>query len=295
MAEKQKKVIRPNEGSFVRWLLTVVVGTAFGIILSMPLVIVEQMSPHILAGTPFGFMSEQLFLVASFIPLFLGMMIALRLVAKTPLRKFIFGEGERIGKKTGLIILGLFLLGLVLSVLISISSIRASGVRANQFLLHFAAMLLLVWIQTTYEEIVFRGVFIRYACGNDIRMSRKAVIMGFVSSALFMIAHFANPEILTQSGLQVVAAALAYFITGMGMYFVNIHFRSMLPGILIHWLNNMIAFVFICNEVSAGQKIALFVDSSSTTGIYVLVSTALVYVPLYIYIAVRAIRRKKAA
>lgn len=123
-------------------------------------------------------------------------------------------------------------------------------------------------------------------------MSSRAVIIGIVSSVLFMVMHLTNPEVLTQSGAQVVLGSLCYFLTAMGMYFVNIYFHNLMPGLIIHWGNNFVAFTLVSSDVSVLPTPSLFVDTSEVTGFMMLLAVVIIYIPLYVYIAYKIIRKK---
>ena len=75
----------------------------------------------------------------------------------------------------------------------------------------------------------------------------------------------------------------------------NIYYKSLVPGLLIHWLNNFVNFVLISGSITAGGSPSLFVDTSSTTGFKNMLACIIVYIPLYLYFAYQIYKKKKMA
>jgi membrane protease YdiL (CAAX protease family) len=156
-------------------------------------------------------------------------------------------------------------------------------------------MLLTAWMQTTYEELVFRGLFIRWACKNEVGFTKKAIIGAVISTVIFAVMHAPNPEVTTQSGFRVAIAMMNYVLPGLLMYFANLHFGSLLPGILIHWINNFVLFTIISSEVTTMPVPTLFVENSPHLAEFMVLSNLGAYVPLFVYIFLDARKKKKAA
>lgn len=86
------------------------------------------------------------------------------------------------------------------------------------------------------EEIVFRGAMVRALLSwFDGRMPETKVRWAaIVSSALiFSVAHF-NPAQIPHA-----------FIAGMLMSWMFVKFGSIVPGLLVHWVNNSMAYVMV--------------------------------------------------
>ena len=107
--------------------------------------------------------------------LFLGTVIAIKWIAKTSLRDFLFKGSRKLKKKDCAIILSLYALGMLICYIPNIPNITLRGITPGSFVILFVFCSLFVWAQTSWEELIFRGIFIRYACKNDINMSKKAV------------------------------------------------------------------------------------------------------------------------
>jgi uncharacterized membrane protein (UPF0182 family) len=89
---KEKKIILPNECSFGRWLLALVVGLLIGFVLVAPLYLLLYNRE----GTFMGISYTDIFGVLSFVPLFWAVVFSIRVICKTSLKDFILGVGGKI-------------------------------------------------------------------------------------------------------------------------------------------------------------------------------------------------------
>ena len=294
--QAKAKHIKPNEASLGRWVATGVVGYGLGTVLSLPWSLLLNYFPEFLLNSPFGFMAEIVKLMVTFLFQYIGIVIAIRWIGKTSIRDFILGVGGKVNKKDCLTILGLYVIGYLIVTLPGISNIQLRGIGAGQFAMLFVFSLLFVWMQTSWEEFLFRGLFLRYACKNDIRMTAKAVVCGIIASLLFMILHIVNPEVTSQErGMQTVFAVLVYLIPGLAFYFADIYYKSLVPGLLLHWLNNFTVFSILSENVTAGGSPTPLVDMKHYTGLDNFISAIILYVPLYVYLAWKLWKKRKAA
>ena len=115
-----------------------------------------------------------------------------------------------------------------------------------------------------------------------------------LGSLVFALAHAPNPEVTSQSGIRMVIAIVNYAIPGLMMYLADLHFGSLLPGILMHWVNNFMLFTLIGSEVTAMPVPTLLVDTTPHKAEWVLASTVIAYLPVLVYMILDA-RKKKAA
>ena len=193
-----------------------------------------------------------------------------------------------------LIVGGLYFVGMMLSMLFSVGSISYAGNPISLILVNLLLCLLLVWIQTSTEEVVFRGLFLRIPYKNTVPRFPRGLFAAIVSSLLFMAAHLYNPEVTSQSGLTVAVAASTYFITAMGMFFSNLVIGGMEGGLIIHFINNFFCFFFLQAEVSALVTPTLFIDRSQGGGAAYkeLGSLLVAYVPVMIYLIWRLKRQR---
>ncbi|MCI6737083.1 MAG: CPBP family intramembrane metalloprotease [Intestinibacter sp.] len=293
MSNKENKTWLPNECSKFRWIITAVVGYLLGHVFAVPWIICVEFLPIFTEGSFFAPVAEIFNILGSFCLMFLGIVLAIKWIAKTSIHDFILGSNGSVNKKQTATILALYALGIMISTILSIGQIHLRNISINIFIINFVICLLLVWAQTSFEEFVFRGFFIRFICKDEIKMSVGTVIAGIVSSLIFMSLHLSNPEVLAQADIQVYFAAASYFLAGASMFFVDIYFKSLAPGLAIHWLNNFLAFVFISSDISVGASPSLFVDTSELTGILMLLQVVLAYLPLYLYIAYKTFKKKQ--
>ena len=289
--KKGKTYIAPNECSMVRWIAVLAVGYFAATILSLPMGPFAENQVDSFLGIRYA----ELFGLLAFVPLFWCLVIAIQIVGKTSLKDFVLGMGGKVNKKECLTILGLYAAGFALSYLPVLGNIRLRGVNTGEFCFLVLFMLLVTWMQTSWEELIFRGLVIRWACKNDVRFTKKALIAAVVSSVVFALMHVGNPEVTSQSGIRIVIGVLNYAIPGLLMFLADLYFGSLLPGILIHWVNNFILFTVIASEVTAMPVSTLLVDTTPHNAEWVLVSSLIAYAPVIVYILLDARKKKKAA
>ena len=288
--KKEKKYIAPNECSFKRWVAVLVVGLVLGGLLGAPTAVLSQQDNSFM-----GIRYLVLFGQLSFLPMFLGLVLAIKFIGKTSLKDFILGVGGKVDKKQSLTIMGLYFAGMAITYLLLAKYISVRHVNAGEYLFLFVFMVLTTWAQTTWEELVFRGFAIRWACKNDVRFNKKAVILAIVTAVAFALSHAPNAEVTTQPDvLRKIMAVSAYAVPGLLIFFADLYFGSLLPGILIHWVNNFILFTVISAEVTVMPVPTLLVDSSPHLAEFMVLCNLGAYVPLFVYIFLDA-RKKKAA
>ena len=228
----------------------------------------------------------------TFAGMFIMAAVFLRVICKTSLKTFIAGEGGEIDwRRCGVIAL-LYLLGFGLNVLICSGfgqylSVNEIGIAPK--LVSFGIAVVFTWMQTTWEELAFRGLFLRWACGNKISPTARCIGAGVVSTLLFMAMHAGNPEVLAQSGAADIVMTLScYFLAGAFLYLLDVAYGDLMPGCVCHWVNNFMNFAFFNQAGTVVVMAAFFVDSTPVNPAYMLVSTVIVYAPVLIYTAVQA-------
>ena len=287
---KEKKYSAPNEASLKRWIGTLLVSF---LIAAIP----GGILTGLFKGKPGAFMGigyNEIYLTLSAVVLFVGLVIAIKLVGKTSVKDFVLGVGGKVNKKECLTILILYLVGFVISYLPVVGGIRLRGGNAGEFAFLVVFMLLTTWMQTTWEEFIFRGFLSRWVCGNKLCFTKKSIIAAVVTAMLFAVSHAINPEVTSQSGIRIVMAIVSYAIPGLVCFFANLYFGNLLPGIIMHAVNNFLVYTLIASEVTAMPLPTLLVDTASHTGEVMLLTTSLLYVPVVVYMILDA-RKKKAA
>ena len=302
MKKKEKKYIAPNEASFKRWIGTLAAGLAIGYGMCIFLIpfVFHNLGENpdgtpTLVGTVMGISSFQVFLHLIFVLLFWGLVISLKVVGRTSLKDFVLGVGGKINWKECMTILGLYVAGFVLAYLPLVGYIRPREVNAGDFALMTVFMLLTVWEQSTWEELVFRGLLIRWACKNEIGFTKKSYIVAIVTSVAFALGHAQNPEVTSQGGIQVLLALTSYGITGFLFFFVSMYFGNLMPGIIVHWINNFVLSTVIGSEVSIIDVPTLLVDTTPYNGAGMVIGNLLPWLPLLVYIFLDFRKKKKVA
>ncbi len=226
-----------------------------------------------------------------FAVMFLFAVLYLRVICKSSLRELVFGEGGRIDWPVTRTVTFLYLAGFAVATLIWSgfgANLSLNTIGIVPILVNLLITLAFTWMQTTMEEIAFRGVFLRWACGDKISPTLRCVVTGIVSSLIFMFLHGNNPEVLSQSGAGIAMAFSAYLFAGLSLYFLDVIFGDLMVGCALHWINNFVGFAFVNQVGTAVITGAFVIDSTPVTPLYLLTSTLICYLPVYVYVIVRA-------
>lgn len=229
---------------------------------------------------------------------FLAICWLLRRICKTSMHDLVFGSTGKFDLRVAGLILVLWLIGAGIAMYAipggggAESALNDIGI--VPIAVNIVLALALVWMQTTWEEVIFRGVVLRGTCGDKLRPTVASIIGGVLLSLFFMSMHLANPEVTSQnSPLLVVAMASTYFISAFLWYMLDMVFGSCLPGCVIHWINNVTAMVLVSSPNSAIKSATIFVNASSMSGVSSLIEELVMYVPLFILCVVLFVRRCK--
>lgn len=140
------------------------------------------------------------------------------------------------------------------------------------FVPYLIIALLLLPIQTTSEELFFRGWVIQWAA----RGSGNILWLSVLSGVLFSLPHLLNPE----AAGDIVGAFFGYFSVGFALGWVTVRDRSLEVAIGAHLSNNLFAALIIGYEGGALPAEALYTTESLEWGASNLVS--LLIIPLFI-------------
>lgn len=300
---RQRTQLAPNEVPVKRWVAFFFAAMFAAIIAQTPTSIILR--SWSMTGV-WSWLPETFCTLLGFAISLLFAALLLRWICKTSLRDLILGVGGKVdwqqcGKIAAAWIVGFFLTLVVDAILTfgSESTTTINPIGALPIIVNFFVCLLLVWSQTTWEEVLYRCVFLRATCKNNIRPTFKCIAAGVIATALFMFGHFANPEMTSQTTTTlIVAGALSYFISGIVMYMADVVYGTCMPGCVIHWINNFVLFAFLTQTGSALESGALFVSNEAQNGIDNLLGTVILYIPivaLLIHDAIKAKRNASAA
>lgn len=156
---------------------------------------------------------------------------------------------------------------------------------ASKFWYTLPLILLMTPIQTTAEEIVFRGYVIQ-SFGLKIK---SGVILSVISGMLFTLPHLANPEI-SASGklgtLSTICMILNYFVTGMVLAMITVRTNSLEAAMGAHAVNNLFCFLLVSYPDSVLPTNTVFYTSSFEPigGLVSAVITSVLYYLLTAYL-----------
>lgn len=285
MAEKKQRQMQSlDEVSLKQWIILLVVHFLVGAVaysfVGVPVKALE------LEGD-WAWLPDVLSTLLIFTALFASFAFFLPRICRVSLRAFLVGdEGVIDWRQTG-VICAIYLVSALVVTFVSAgfgANLTLNSASAASILACFLICLALSWTQTTWEELIFRGLAMRWACGNKISPTRRCMVAAVVISLAFMAVHFTNPEVTSQTDpLQLVMALLYYFCAGFFLYLVDIAFGNLMPAVAIHWVNNFMGFAVIGQAGTALMGQTLVIDHSVGTGAMNLLVGILAYTPVLIY------------
>jgi len=189
-----------------------------------------------------------------------GLWIGVRFIHKRKFRTLITGE-ERVNWKKviwGFVVFtGLFLITSGADFLFNAADYTWNNVSFTQFAFLLLVVLLFVPIQTTVEELLFRGLLLQWI-GKKLK---NPVLLAMVVGVIFGALHFANPEMDDSA----ILVGLDYLLAGFALTFIAVKTGSLELSIGAHAANNMMIFLLFTYDNSvAGDIPSLFriIDTS---------------------------------
>lgn len=234
---------------------------------SSDLALVRQQEPWSTAAT----------LLISFLPLLVFTMLAYRFLLRLPLKQLFTFNSRYSWARTWIgfgTFGGMLLVSGGIDLILNPSSYEWSW-RASAFIPYLLVSLTLLPIQTTSEELFFRG-WLQQWIDNGKRGVWSISIIGGV---LFAAPHMANPEV---SGNDLYFPILSYGATGFMLSWVTWRDRSLEVAIGAHFANNLLAGIFISTEDSALPSASLFTTPEIAWGASAIVSVLMV--PIFIWL-----------
>ena len=184
-------------------------------------------------------------LSASFIAMLVGLWLAVRHVHRRPFGTLVAPDGRlRWGQalRGALYWTAGVLIASVLEWIIARPDISYS-LEPGRFLLMLPVILVLTPIQTTAEELFFRGYLLQ---GTGL-LTRNAIVLAAVSGLLFAVPHLGNPEV----GSGFVLLASYYFLFGAFATLVTLRAGSLHLVIGLHAANNLLGALVLSSPNSA--------------------------------------------
>lgn len=147
---------------------------------------------------------------------------------------------------------------------------------AQKFIPLFIIAILLLPIQTSCEEILFRSYILQ---GIKMR-TRKNSIAVLISGLMFGAIHIGNPEV-AKIGYHIIAY---YMLVGVFLSLISLYDNGIELALGYHAANNIFTVLLITNDWQAFQTDAVFLDTSNPgNGLESLIGL-LVVLPLLFFI-----------
>ena len=130
-----------------------------------------------------------------------------------------------------------------------------------QFWIMLPIILLMTPIQTTAEELVFRGYVLQ---GFGLKI-KNGWLLSLISGVIFMLPHLANPEVFAStkmSAFDTICTVLNYFVVGALLAIVTIKSNSLEIAIGVHAINNLFCFLVVSFPDAALATNTIFFTSN---------------------------------
>ncbi|MBA6155361.1 CPBP family intramembrane metalloprotease [Tenacibaculum sp. S7007] len=146
--------------------------------------------------------------------------------------------------------------------------------KAGPFFFLLIISLLLIPIQTSLEELLFRGYLMQ---GIGILAKNRWVPL-IITSVLFGVMHILNPEV-TKLG-----SSIMVFYIGTGFLFgiITLMDEGTELALGIHAINNIVAATLVASNWAVFQTDALFIDHSEPSLLLLMMLPVFVVYPLYL-------------
>jgi membrane protease YdiL (CAAX protease family) len=219
----------------------------------------------------------------SFILFFAGIWLAAVGIHRRPLRSVVTAKPSIDWKRIGVGFVIWFLLGVVGSVIEFLIWPETFSVNFEPltFLVFAFIAVILTPLQTTSEELFFRGYLVQ--AGSIL--SRNAIFLSLLSGVLFALPHIGNPELAANF----YVVLLSYFVLGVFLAWISIKDGTIELAIGVHAANNLFAGLVVTFPLSALQTPAIFYTTHFDP-LFNLVVTILLCAVFYLIVFVRRTR-----
>jgi membrane protease YdiL (CAAX protease family) len=195
---------------------------------------------------------EFLVTMSTFVPFIVATLLAVRFIHARSLRTLITAE-PRI--RWGRVLAGAGVWFVIVTLMAVVEFLLYPGryvltFRPVELLIFAIFALLLIPVQTSAEEIFFRGYLLQWM---GLRLKNKWVL-SFLNGVLFFLPHTANPEMAVDS----ILVGLGYFIIGFIFTLITVQDNGMELALGMHAANNLFAVLFANYTVTALRSPSLF-------------------------------------
>lgn len=190
--------------------------------------------------------------MSSFIPFILATLLAVRFIHYRSVRTLITGEPRVRWER---IFMGAGIWFVIAALIATVESLLYPGRYVLTFqpgeLLVFAIFaLILIPIQTSAEEVFFRGYLLQWI---GLRLKNKWAL-SVLNGVLFFLPHTANPEMAVDSLL----VGLGYFVFGFVFTLATVQDNGMELALGVHAANNLFIALFANYTITALPSPSLF-------------------------------------
>jgi uncharacterized protein len=138
----------------------------------------------------------------------------------------------------------------------------------------FVIVLVLVPIQTTVEELIFRGFLLQWFA----KKLSNPIILSVIIAVIFGSLHFSNPE-MDRSALWI---GLNYVFAGFMLTFIAVKMGSLELSIGVHAANNMLLSWFFADPNSVNGNIPALFRVKDDSPIFSLIWSICIFVIFYL-------------
>jgi uncharacterized protein len=192
---------------------------------------------------------------STFIIWIIGIFVAMRFIHKRKFKTLITPNRKIDWKKIGFGFASFFVIltcTTVIDAVLNPGDYALNDINFSDFLILFVLVLISTPIQTTCEEVFFRG-YLMQLIG---KWFRNPFILSLIAGAIFGSLHFANPEM----GYSPILMGIDYVLTGVIWCYISVKTNSTELAIGAHAANNMLLGWFLTMDQSAyGDIPSLFV------------------------------------
>ncbi|NCV45283.1 MAG: CPBP family intramembrane metalloprotease [Actinobacteria bacterium] len=216
----------------------------------------------------------------SFLPLLAATLLAYRIFLKKNIKSLFTNKEKYSYKRTWIGFASLALISIAfgaIDLILNWDSYTFSF-KASAFLPYLLIALTLLPMQTTAEELFFRGWIQRWLDNGK----QKQWSISILSGAIFSLPHLANPEV---AGNELFLPIISYGATGFMLAWVTYRDKSLELAIGAHFANNLLAALLVSSQDSALPSVSLLTVTEVVWGPAALVSV--IMVPIFIWLTGR--------
>lgn len=217
--------------------------------------------------------------LVSFLPLLLVPILLHRYLLRLPLKELFTRSNRSFSREVliGALVMSLLLLGTGLPDFIFNNDSYTWSFDAAKFFPYFLVAFTLIPLQTTAEEVFYRG-WIQQRLENG---RRSIYLVSVIGGVLFALPHLGNPEV---SG-NLLLPILGYGSTGFMLTWVTMRDQSMGLAVGAHAANNILAGLIVSSTDSALPSASIWVTPEIQWGPAAFFSV--LFIPLFIWLTAK--------